>query len=373
MPTCDESRKTHRNQIMLKIKDIPVAGYEKVIHATDEVSGLNCFIAIHSTRLGPALGGTRIYPYASEEEAMNDVLRLSKAMTYKSALIEDGLGGGKAVIIGHPKGDKSKELFHAFGEAINSLEGKFITAEDVGTNVHDMKILKKTTPYVVALDIPESSGDPSRFTARGVFLGIRSVAKTLWGNTEIYGKKIAVQGLGNVGSKVCRWLFWEGADLVVSDIDEEKTHALSFRYEAEIVPTDRIHAVECDIFSPCALGGIINKKTIPELQCQGIAGAANNQLLEPDDANLLKEKGILYAPDFVINAGGIINASAEFEPEGYSATKSRDKVDVIYPTLLSILEKAKKENHTTNDVAIELAEYKLSHNIGKRTTPIVFA
>lgn len=357
---------------MLSIKDLNINGYEQVVEGIDPDSGLHCFIAIHDTRLGPAMGGTRFYPYADREAALNDALRLAKAMTYKSALAEDGLGGGKSVIIGDPRTRKSEDLFHSFGAVINYLKGNYIAAEDVGTRPEDMEVLRRSTPYVAALPSEKSSGDPSRFTAWGIYRGMQAIARKLWGTNSLRGKKIAIQGLGSVGGKLANILFWEGADLILTDLDPGKLTKYMHLYGAEIVNCDNYCSVNCDILAPCALGGIINEKTITELKCKAVAGSANNQLSSSDLGKLLFQKKILYAPDYVINSGGIINASIEFNPEGYDPKLARDKVNRIYDTLLNIFEKSKKERRPTSEVADEIAEYNLKNLIGRRETQIKF-
>ena len=358
---------------MLSIKEISIQGYDKVIEVINKEAGLHGFIAIHSCALGPAMGGIRIYPYKSKEDALTDALRLSKAMTYKSAIAEDGLGGGKSVIIADPDKDKNETLLLAYGEALDTLGGMYIAAEDVGTNTEDMMVIRKRTPYVAALPLDKSSGDPSRFTAWGVYQGLRAVARTLWQNPSLRGKKIAMQGLGSVGSKLANILFWEGANLIVSDINPLKEHKIATLYGAQVVPNKDIFSIECDIFVPCALGGVINDETIPQFKCKAIAGAANNQLLEARHGIELLKRNILYAPDYVINAGGIINAAMEFDPEGYHPTVSRDKVNHIYDTLMHIFDLAKKEGKPTCMVADQLAESNVRNLIGKRKKPINFA
>lgn len=355
---------------MLTIKTHQVPGYEKVIEAEDKAVNLHAFIAIHSTKMGPSLGGTRIYPYASSELALNDALRLSKAMSLKSALAKTGLGGGKSVIIGDPKHDKTEALLLAFGEVVNTLNGDYIAAEDVGTTPEDLLIIHRKTPYVAALPIPTSSGDPSRFTAYGVLLGMRAVTKEIFGTTSLEGIKVAIQGLGSVGSKLAHFLFWEGAELVLTDVDSEKLLHESTLLGAKTVAPEKIFEFPCDIFAPCALGGVLNQKTIPLLNCKAVAGSANNQLENTKDSYLLKERGILHAPGIAINSGGIINASCEFDPGGYNPTRAREKTHEIYRTLESIFQLAKKENKPTHVVAEELAEYNMQHLFGKRTTKI---
>jgi leucine dehydrogenase len=357
---------------MLDIQEIAVDGYEKVIEAQDPSVGLHCFIAIHNCTLGPSLGGTRIFPYLSPEDALADVLRLAKAMTYKSALSQNGLGGGKSVIIADPKIQKTEALLRSFGEVINSLKGRYIAAEDVGTNTEDMAIIKSVSPYVCALSTDKSSGDPSRFTAWGVFKGMQAVSKTLWHTRSLRKRSIIIQGLGNVGAKLANILFWEGADLLLCDLDPQKTQDLCRLYGAQSIDSQNYFDVSCDIFAPCALGGIINEKTIPLLRCQAIAGGANNQLQKPEDGQLLLEKGILYAPDYIINSGGITNAAAEFDYEGYNPVVVRDKVNQIHDRLISIFRESEKQKKATNQIADEVAEYNIEHKIGLRQHPIRF-
>jgi leucine dehydrogenase len=354
--------------LVLECREIPVEGYEKVIEAIDKASGLHSFIAVHSTRMGPSLGGTRIYPYSSAEEAFTDVLRLSKGMTYKSAMAEIGLGGGKSVIIADPLTQKSDALLRAFGKAVDSLGGSYICAEDMGTSVDDMATIKSVTPFVVALAETESSGDPSRFTAYGVLRGIQATARHIWGSDSLQGKVVAVQGLGSVGAKLARFLFWEGAQLIVTDVDFARTADIAGRYGARVVGIDEILSVPCDILAPCALGGVLNDQTIPQLKCRAVAGAANNQLLEPKHGEDLVKRGILYAPDLVINGGGIINVSVELEAGGYDPVEARRRVDAIYQVLLSVYNIAEKRKISSSRAADDLAEHKLRYGIGRRRT-----
>ncbi len=357
---------------MLEIKEIPVPGYKKVIEARDDEVHLHCFIAIHSNDLGPALGGTRIYPYKSPEFALNDVLRLSKAMTYKSALAKSGTGGGKSVIMGDPSKIKSTKFLHAFGKVIDSLNGDYIAAEDVGTTAEDMLVIYETTPYVSALPTETSSGDPSRFTAWGVYRGMQAAAKKLYGSPSLKGKTILIQGLGNVGGKLASILFWEEANLILEDINLQKAKKEAIIYGAKYLENSNFLSAECDIFSPCALGGILNPETIPLLKCKAIVGAANNQLLNDNAALELATKGILYAPDFVVNAGGLLNAVAEFNKEGYDAKIVRTKVNHIFDTLTEIFEKSEQEQKSTLEIANKMAEYNLENKIGKRAEKIKF-
>src|SRR3989339_727565 len=321
------------------IKEMKERGHESIIFCQDRESGLKAIIAVHNTVLGPALGGTRMWNYENETLALEDVLRLSKGMTYKSAAAGIGLGGGKAVIIGDPHKAKSESLFRVFGKFINMLNGKYITAEDVGTSVADMLNIRKETKFVAGL--PEScgsSGDPSPFTAYGVYCGIKAGAKEVYGKDSLKGKTVAIQGLGNVGYSLAKHLHAEGAKLIVNDIFN----------------------AECDIFSPCALGGILNDKTIPGLKCRLIAGAANNQLLfEERHGEMLDKKKIIYITDFVINAGGIINIFAEIEGK-YNARKAKADVSKIYQNVERMLALAKKKNITTYSSAVLMAEERLN-------------
>lgn len=357
---------------MLTTREITIPGYEKVIEGIDPDCGLHCFIAVHNTTLGPALGGTRIFPYHSPQDALKDALRLAKAMTYKSALAEIGLGGGKSVIIADPKREKTPDLLHAFGKVVDLLKGKYIAAEDVGSSMEDMSTIKESTPYVCALPTKVSSGDPSRYTAWGVFRGIQAVAHFLWGSPSLKNKRIAIQGLGNVGGKLADLLFWEGAHLILTDIDKELVEKTRTLYNAETIAPDAFVSTECDILAPCAMGGILNAKTIPHLHCKAVAGGANNQLLTLEDGEHLFKKNILYAPDFLINAGGVINAAMEFEPGGYNPVTSRNKVDRIYDTLQNVFHKSQEEKKPTYQVAEELAEHNLLHEHHRREVPIAF-
>jgi leucine dehydrogenase len=356
----------------LQFETIAVKGYEQVIKVTDKKAGLNAIIAIHDTTLGPALGGTRIFPYANFNDALEDVLRLSKGMTYKSAVSEVGFGGGKSVIIADPKKGKTPEMLTAFGMAVEKLSGAYICAEDLGCTMEDVKIIRRATKYVVGLPHAKSSGDPGPFTSWGTFRGIQSALKKITGSESVEGRTIAVQGLGNVGSHLIDHLFWAGAKLILSDIDPVKLQRFATRYGAKAVPIDQILKIECDILAPCALGGIINDQTIPHFRCRAIAGSANNQLLRDSHANVLREKGILYAPDFVINAGGLLNVAAELEDSGYHPAAPRYKIHHFYDTLLAIYEIAEKNRESTHNAALALADYRIKYGIGKRVIPPTF-
>lgn len=345
---------------MLSIHEITIPGYEKVIEGIDPDRGLHCFIALHNSTLGPCIGGLRIKNYQTREEALEDVLRLAKGMTYKTAAIKCGFGGGKSVIIAAPH-QKTPELLHAFAEILNSLKGSYITGEDLGSDINDITILHQHTPYVAAFDNLKSSGDPSRFTAWGVYKGMQAIAKELGGGdaTSLKGKRIAIQGLGHVGSKLCDTLFWEGAELLISDTNRDLVEKHHHQYHAEIIDNKKIMAVDCDIFSPCALGGIINEKSISKLHCKAIAGAANNQLATPELAEELKRRNILYAPDYIINAGGLINVVAEYEERGYCAKNSLKSTNQIYDFLLEIFKTSKSLNKSTLEIANTIAENQL--------------
>jgi leucine dehydrogenase len=356
----------------LQMEKVPVKGYEQVIRVTDKKTGLIGFIAIHDSSLGPALGGTRIFPYASEKDALEDALRLAKGMTYKAAVGEVGLGGGKSVIIADPKKAKTPELLLSFAAAVEKLGGVYICAEDAGFNQQDCLVVRRATKYIVGTPHAGSSGDPCPFTAWGVLRGIQSVAKKLYGTDSIEGRVVAIQGLGNVGSLIAEHLFWAGAQLILADIDNAKAETIAAKYGAKVVPADQILKTECDILVPCAMGAILNDQTIPQLRCRAVAGAANNQLHRDANATQLRDRGILYAPDFVINAGGLLNVAAELEEEGYHPAQPRYKIHHIYDTLLAIYEIAEKNSESTHAAALALAEYRLKYGIGKRTIPVTF-
>ncbi|MGW9100423.1 Glu/Leu/Phe/Val dehydrogenase dimerization domain-containing protein [Priestia megaterium] len=339
-------------------KNLEKEGYEQVVICEDAESGLKAIIAIHDTTLGPALGGTRVWPYQSEEEALTDVLRLSKGMTYKAAVAGLNLGGGKAVIIGDPREIKSEKLFRAFGRFIEKLKGRYITGEDVGTTVADMDSIRKETTFVTGVS-PElgGCGNPSPLTAYGVYKGIKSSALKAFGSEDLTGKVIAVQGVGSVAYSLCRHLHEEGAHLIVTDINSDNVQKAVNEFGAKEVGVDEIYDVECDIFSPCAMGAIINDDTIHRIKARVIAGAANNQLKEPYHGDMLKEKGIIYAPDYVVNAGGVI--TVEDELHGFNAERTIKKIDSIYMTFQQVFEIAEQENISTHRAADKLAEKRI--------------
>ena len=353
-------------------QQINIPGYEKVIKFKDHTSGLIAIIAIHNTKLGPGLGGTRILKYKTEEQALNDVLRLSKGMTYKSAITQAGLGGAKSVIIADPKTEKTPELLHSFAKAVNTLQGEYVCAEDVGCSPADIDTILQKTKYACGVHNLRGSGNPAAFTAWGTLSGIQSALQELDGSSSLKGKTIAIQGLGSVGTRLLDHLFWAGAKLFISDIDPKLVEYFAHKYSATPVEPDHILSVECDVLSPNALGGILNKETISKLKCRAIAGAANNQLLDPEDAERLHKRKILYAPDFVINAGGLINVIHELSEEGYDAEKARNMTTGIYDQLLAIYEIAEQNNMSTNQAAISLADHRIENGIGKRTKPLCF-
>lgn len=328
--------------------------HEQVVFVSDQESGLKAIIAVHNTNCGPAVGGCRFWNYDNDEDALVDVLRLSKGMTYKNALAGLNFGGGKAVIIGDPKKLKSEQLFKAFGRALNNLNGTYYSAEDVNITTSDIMIAHQETQYVVGLE--GKSGNPAPFTALGTYLGIKAAAKFKFGSDDLSGKKLAIQGLGAVGRYLCEYLHKEGAQLFVTDINEESVQQVVNQFSATAVGLNDIYAQDVDIYVPCALGATINDKTIPQLKAQVVAGCANNQLAEPRHGQALKDKGILYAPDYVINAGGIINIFFEQDPDGYSAEKATNKVKEIYHTLSDIFNRADMENKPTHEVADLIAQ-----------------
>jgi len=333
-------------------------GYEEVVYFHDPPSGLRAIIAIHSTTLGPALGGTRFYAFESEQAALQDVLRLSRGMTYKAAAAGLDLGGGKAVIWGDPKRIKSEELFRAYGRFIETLGGRYITAEDVGTSRDDMDIIRRETRYVTGV-APElgGSGDPSPVTAYGVFLGMKACAEEAWQEHGVKGRRVAVQGVGKVGYHLVKLLVEAGAHVVVSDVDVDAVARAVKEFDVETAEPEKIHAVECDIFAPCAMGGIIRDDTIPELKCRVIAGSENNQLGGPEHGDALNELGILYAPDYVINSGGLINVADELK--GYDPDRANASVESIYRTLRQIFGVARDRHVSTAAAADTFAEERI--------------
>ena len=327
--------------------------HEKVLFVNNEKAGLKAIIAVHNTNLGPAIGGCRLFPYASYDDALFDVLRLSRGMSHKNAVAGLPHGGGKGVIIADPS-MKTEAMFEAFGEAVNNLGGDYITAEDVNTTCDDAMVMLRKTKHICGL--PMNSGDPSPFTARGVWQGIRATAKVALGRDDLEGLTIAVQGLGKVGYDLCRHLHNSGAKLIIANrSNKEMAQKAVEEFGAVIVPTEEIYAQECDIFSPNAMGAILNPKTIPMLRCKAVAGGANNQILDDASGLALKARGIFYAPDFVINGGGVINAAAEVDGP-YNKEAVLAKVDNIYNSVEHILTESKKTGEPEGVIATRYAE-----------------
>jgi glutamate dehydrogenase/leucine dehydrogenase len=330
------------------------SGHEEVLFGSDPVSGLETIIAIHSTALGPALGGTRFFPYRDEEAALEDVLRLSEAMSYKAAAAGLDLGGGKAVIIGDPATDKSERLSRAYGRVVDSLGGRYITAEDVGTTTADMMAIRRETRWVTG--VPEAhggSGDPSPATARGVMAAIHAVAQRVWGSDDLYERTVAVQGVGKVGSSLVERLTKAGAATIVADVNPGATAAMQERYGSQVAPLDELYDLPVDILAPCALGGGLNTNSIDRLLCRAVVGSANNQLSTESDADRLMDRDIVYAPDFVVNAGGIINISEELR--GYSWERAAIAVDGIGENLVRVFERAEALSINPHRAAVQIA------------------
>jgi leucine dehydrogenase len=344
---------------MAILERIETMGHEQVVFFQDPQVGLKAIVAIHDTTLGPALGGCRFWNYKKEDYALIDVLRLSRGMTYKASITNLDLGGGKSVIIGDPNKLKSEAFFRSFGKCIDSLGGRYITAEDVNVGVADINRVAKETSHVVGVTSRKGgSGDPSPFTALGVFSGIKACVKYRLKKDTLRGLRVAVQGLGSVGKNLCHLLFEEGVQIIVSDIDAARVSDICAKYKARSVAVEDIHRVDADVFSPCALGGVFDANTISQLNCPIVAGGANNQLLdEQEDGMRLKEKGILYAPDYVINAGGLINVS--YEIRGYDVAKSTKDTKNIYNTLMDIFIVSEKRNIPTHKASDYLAEKRI--------------
>lgn len=332
--------------------------HEQVVFCNDKDTGLRAIIGIHNTVLGPALGGTRMWNYSSEWEALNDALRLSRGMTFKSAITGLNLGGGKAVIFGDAKTQKTPELMRRFGEFVHSLSGKYITAEDVGMDTEDMDIVREVTPFVTGISESKGgAGNPSPITAFGVFMGMKAAAKFKYGSDDLEGKSILVQGIGHVGESLVEHLSNEGANVFIADINPARLEEVSAKYSAKIF-TEDVYDADVDIYAPCALGATVNDETIYRIKASIIAGAANNQLgNDKVHGNILMEKGIVYAPDFLINAGGIINVYAELE--GYDRSEIMRKTENIYNTTLEILKTAETRKISTHFAALQIAQQRI--------------
>jgi len=351
---------------VIDVKDLskinPVFGqlsfdnHEQIVFCNDKDTGLKAIIGIHNTVLGPALGGTRMWQYANEWEALNDALRLSRGMTFKSAVAGLNLGGGKAVIIGDAKTQKTPALMRKFGEFVHSLSGKYITAEDVGMETADMDLVRDVTPYVTGISESRGgAGNPSPITAYGVFMGMKAAAMYKYGSDVLEDKRVVVQGIGHVGESLVEHLTNEGAKVIISDINQARLEEVKAKYGAEIYTGDNLYGIDADIYAPCALGATINDATINQLNVDIIAGAANNQLEnEAVHGQILSDKGIIYAPDFVINAGGIINVYAELE--GYGKAEIMRKTENIYNTTLEIIKNAATNGVTTHSASLAIAQ-----------------
>jgi len=340
--------------------------HEQLLFCNDNATGLKAIIAVHNTTLGPALGGTRMWQYNNELEALNDVLRLSRGMTYKNSISGLNLGGGKAVIIGDSRTQKSEALFRRFGKFVESLAGKYITAEDVGISTEDMVWVNMETNNVVGL--PGKSGDPSPVTAYGVYMGMKAAAKVQFGTDSLAGKKIAVQGVGHVGEYLVENLTKEGAEIYITDIHKDTLKRVSAKYGAKIVGLDEIYDIDSDIYAPCALGATVNDDTLSRLKCSIIAGAANNQLAkESIHGEAVKSQGIIYVPDFMLNAGGVINCYAEVK--GLTSEWAMGKAEEIYNTTLNILNRSNADNVPSYKIANQMAEERIEA-IGKVKLPM---
>ena len=338
--------------------------HEQIVFCNDKDTGLKAIIGIHNTVLGPALGGTRMWNYASEWEALNDVLRLSRGMTYKSAVAGLHLGGGKAVIIGDSRKDKSEALMRRFGQFVDSLNGRYITAEDVGFTTADIEHVSEETEHVSGL--PESkggSGDPSPVTAYGVYMGMKAAAKKAFGTDDLSGKRVMVQGVGNVGFHLVKHLAAEGAVISISDIHDDRIAKVTKEFKVAVVPADDVYHQDMDIYAPCALGATLNDETLKVLKCKVVAGAANNQLDdEQRHSKIMADNGIVFAPDFVINAGGIINCYSEVI--GYNREMALKQTENIYNTALDIFKRSATENIPTYLAANQMAEERI-HRISE--------
>lgn len=358
--TIDQNKDTDISENFPLFDKLQSYEHEQVVFCSEPEIGLKAIIAVHDTTLGPALGGVRMWPYENEEEALRDVLRLSRGMTYKAAISGLNLGGGKAVIIGDSRTEKSESLFRAFGRYVDSLGGRYITAEDVGIDVQNMEWVRMETKYVSGL--PKAiggSGNPSPVTAYGVYMGMKACAQKAYGSDSLEGKRIAIQGAGHVSSSLARSLNEEGAELFVCDIYDDKVNALAEEVGAEVVDPDDIYGLDVDIFSPCALGGVVNDDTLEHLNCDIIAGSANNVLDEEEKhGRMLRDENILYAPDYVINAGGLINVASELE--GYNEERAHGQASKIYDTILDILNYSEDNDTPTTEASNILAEKRIN-------------
>ena len=334
-------------------------GHEQIVLCSDPVTGLRGIIAVHNTSLGPALGGTRMWKYATDEEAIIDALRLSRGMTYKAAVSGVNLGGGKAVILGDARTDKSEAMWRAYGRMVDSLNGRYITAEDVGTSVQDMEWIRMETKFVTGVGGVGGSGDPSPVTALGVYSGMKASARFAYGSDSLNGKRIVVQGAGNVATHLVNHLTQEGAKVFLTDIYAEKANYVAAQTGATVISPGEVFTTDCDIFSPNALGAVLNDETIPQLSCSVICGGANNQLkIEERHANQLKERGIVYAPDYVVNSGGLMNVASEVE--GYDRDRVMRQAEGIYDITMNILVTARDREMLTIEASNAIAEERIT-------------
>jgi glutamate dehydrogenase/leucine dehydrogenase len=338
---------------------LQAGGFEQVAYCHDPRTGLRAIVAIHSTTLGPALGGTRFYPYATERDAVVDVCRLARAMTYKHAVCGNDLGGGKAVIWGDPSTQRSEALLRAYARFVDGLAGRYLTAEDVGTTQDDMDLIHRETPHVTGVSASlGGSGDPSPATATGVLWAMKAVAERLWGTSSLAGRHVCIAGVGKVGSALAGFLDAEDAKLTVADVDDRAVTAAVENHGARRTAPETAHMTACDLFAPCALGGLLNSRTVGELRCAAIVGSANNQLASDGDAALLAQRGIAYVPDFVANAGGVINIAEE--ARGYDRERALRRIRSIYDTVHAIFTRAESHGITTTDAALALAEDRIT-------------
>ena len=347
------------------LEQMEAEGHEQLVVVSDAGSGLKAIIAIHDTTLGPACGGTRIWPYKSEREAMWDALRLSRAMTYKSAAADLPLGGGKGVIIADSHTQKTEALVRAYGRFVDTLGGRYLTTTDVGSTGRDMEYIKQETDYVVGLPVTAGgSGDTSIMTGLGIYMGMKACAKEIWGNDSLQGKVVAMQGFGKVATHTAHHLMKEDATLVVTDVFDRALDGAR-DLGLKVVKPDDIYGIDCDIFAPCALGGVINPETIPQLKCKVIAGGANNQLMSESDGEALHRMGIMYGPDYILNSGGIVNVESEISGI-YNADRAREKTERVYEIMERVISISKSDEIPTAKAADRMAEERLKSVRGIR-------
>jgi len=335
--------------------------YENILFCQEKTLGLKAIIVIHDTTLGPAAGGIRMWPYQNEQDAIQDAVRLARGMTYKNAAAGLPFGGGKCVIIGDPKKDKTEGLLRAMGRFIHRLNGLFLTGIDSGTTIQDMVLMRMETPYVVT--VPESLGGPGNSavaTSFGIFQGIRACLKEVFGNPLPQGRTVAVQGIGAVGDELVKYLLNAGAAVTIADIDQQKVDTLASEYKVNVVPPEKIHTLDVDVYSPCAMGAVLNEHTIPELGCKIICGSANNQLATEKDGDRLAQRGILYAPDYIVSAGGVISGLDSLQPGGFNRQRAMDTVSHIYRTMGNVIAISKEQGIPTYRAADVLAEQRIA-------------